>query len=268
MGRLSERVVLITGAAGAIGAAIARSCAAEKAKLVLCDINQEAGDILLEEIRGLGVEASYHSLNVANEQEWKQVVDAVSDQYGGIDVLVNNAGVTLVRPIEETSVQEIDWVMKINVHGPFLGIKHATASLKARSEEYDRSSSIVNISSIFSVRGFPFGTVYSMSKGALRSLTRSAALEFANQRTRIRVNTVLAGVVDTPLLEQELKTLADFELMGAKSIVQVRALVRSRIPLDRFAQPADVAKQVTYLASDDSEYVTGSEFTVDGGALA
>jgi len=268
MADLTDRIVMITGAAGAIGKAIARRACQHGAYVVLADIHEDSGAEVVAEIEALGGRGEYHVLNVASEPDWQAVLGSVAEAHGGLDVLVNNAGVTLVRPIEETSVQELEWVMRINVHGAFLGLKNAVPLMRARIDATGRSGSVVNIASVFAKRGFPFGVAYSMSKGALRMLTRSAAMEFANRRIDVRVNSVLPGVIDTPFLEQEMKSLADFELMGANSLVQVRALLRSRIPMERFGDPDDVARIVTFLASDEASYVTGSEYVVDGGATA
>lgn len=259
---------MITGAAGAIGQAIARRAVRHGAHVVLADIHADSAGDVLGRIEAEGGTGEYHVLNVASESDWQAVLGQVRETHGGLDVLINNAGVTLVRPLEETSVQEFEWVMRINVQGAFLGLKTAVPLLDARSRDADRAASVVNIASLFAQRGFPFGVAYSMSKAAVRMLTRSAAMEFANRKLNIRVNTVLPGVMDTPFLEQEMRSLADFELLGAKSLDEVREVLRSRIPLERFGAPDDVAGVVMFLAGDDSGYVTGSEYTVDGGATA
>ena len=265
---LTGRTALITGAAGAIGRATALRLARAGARLMLADINDEAGEEAAATVREAGFEAIYRHLNVAQEADWADACMQLEADFGGLDILVNNAGVNLIRPLEETSMQELDWVMRINVHGAFLGVKSTQPLLAARAVARGASSSIINIASVFAERGFPYGVAYSMSKGALRMLTRSAAMEFANRRIDIRCNTVMPGVVDTPHLEQELKSLADFELMGAGSIPQVRAMLRSRIPLERFAKPEEIAGVVAFLASDEAGYITGGEYVVDGGAMA
>lgn len=265
---LRGRTALITGAAGAIGRATAMRLGRAGARVILADINEEGGAEVVAAVRSSGVDASFVKLNVAKENDWLEVGQALVDDHGGLDILVNNAGVTLIRPLEETSMQELEWVMRINVQGAFLGVKTMQKLLAARAQARGAASSIINIASVFAERGFPFGVAYSMSKGALRMLTRSAAMEFANRRINIRCNTVMPGVVDTPHLEQELKSLADFELMGAGSIVQVRAMLRSRIPMERFGGADEVAAVVAFLAGDEAGYITGAEYLVDGGAMA
>lgn len=259
---------MVTGAAGAIGRATALRLGHAGARVVLADINEDGGAEVVSGVREAGVDASFVKLNVAKESDWVTVGEYLDETFGGLDILVNNAGVTLIRPLEETTMQELEWVMRINVQGAFLGVKTMQKMLAARAEARGAASSIINIASVFAERGFPFGVAYSMSKGALRMLTRSAAMEFANRRINIRCNTVMPGVVDTPHLEQELKSLADFELMGAGSIVQVRAMLRSRIPMERFAGADEVASVVAFLVSDEAGYITGAEYLVDGGAMA
>lgn len=247
--RLTGKVALITGAASGQGKAEAELFAREGATVVITDVAIDALRAVAEGLDG-GVERhAYFSHDVRSEDSWQGIVEAVIERFGRIDVLVNNAGVYSPSGIVETSVDDWDRVMNINARGVFLGMKAVLPSMQAAGV-----GSIVNISSTAGVVGEP-GAAYSSSKGAVRTLTKHAAVEHAKQG--IRVNSVHPGTIVTPMVADLLNDPAAHA-----------ALVRATPLPPHFGQPEDVALGVLYLASDESRFVTGSELVIDGGFLA
>ena len=218
---------------------------AEGASVVITDVLDDAGRAMAA---GLGSACTFLHHDVTSEAEWDGVVKAVVDRHGRIDVLVNNAGIFRPTPLLTASYDDYLTIININQHGVFLGLK-AVAPVMVEQ----KSGSIINISSIAGLAGSPGFLAYGTSKWAVRGMTKSAAKELA--AFGIRVNSVHPGIIDTPML-------STFDELG------VREQVRARIPNGREASADDVAKLVLYLASDDSEYSTGSEFVVDGGWMA
>jgi NAD(P)-dependent dehydrogenase (short-subunit alcohol dehydrogenase family) len=256
MERLAGRVALITGAASGIGKATAERLAAEGAAVVITDIDDGGGKAVAVELGGLGRPAAYLHLDVGSEQEWQRAVEGAVEQFGRLDVLVNNAGVRgEPEPIEETSLADWDRSIAILQTGVFLGMKWAAPALLESGH-----ASVVNISSIFGASG-GFGTspAYHAAKGAVRVLTKTAALRWAKRG--IRVNSVHPGFIDTPLLHPD----ASCEPSGSAKFHQA---ILDVTPLGRLGRPEEVAAGVAYLASDEAAFVTGSELYIDGGYMA
>jgi 3alpha(or 20beta)-hydroxysteroid dehydrogenase len=247
VGRLDGKVAIISGGARGQGAAEARLFAAEGAKVVIGDILDEDGELVAKSI---GAAASYRHLDVTDEAQWAELVAHAVATFDRLDVLVNNAGIFRYSPIESTSVDAYMEVIRINQLGPFLGMKAA-----ARTMADSGGGSIINISSIAGLAGSPGTLAYSASKFAVRGMTKVAALELAP--LGIRVNSIHPGVIDTPML-------ADLRIAEEP----VKAAIGSRIPLRQVAQAEQVARMALFLASDDSDHSTGSEFVVDGGITA
>ncbi|CAM3812534.1 glucose 1-dehydrogenase [Rheinheimera salexigens] len=243
MTRLAGKVVIITGAAQGMGEAHARLFIAEGAKVVLTDLNQQKGQALAAE---LGEMAFFIQQNVTNEQDWLNVIAGTEQKFGPVNVLVNNAGITMAKSILETSLEDYRRIVDINQVSVFLGMKSVIASMKKAG-----GGSIVNISSINGIVGGAIG--YTDSKFAVTGMTKAAALECA--AFGIRVNSVHPGVIETPMI------------MQADTKAAVEAFAKT-IPLKRLAKSEEVSNIVLYLASDDSSYSTGSEFVVDGGLTA
>ena len=241
--RLAGKRALITGAASGMGAAHARAFIAEGATVLLADINDEAGRALAAE---LGDRASYAHLNVADAGDWDAAVAQAVAEFGGLDVLVNNAGIHDDAPLEDTTLESWNQVMDINLTGAFLGMRAAVRELKKSG-----ASSIVNVSSTAGLEGYPNRHAYCASKWGLRGLTKSAALELAD--FGIRVNSVHPGAVATALT-QALRPLTEEDLAGNS--------------LERFARPEEVSGLILFLASDESSFCTGGEYAVDGGISA
>ena len=246
MGRLEGKVALITGGARGQGAEEGRLFAAEGATVVLTDVLDDEGAATAAAI---GTAASYRHLDVRSESEWEAVVDAVVAEHGRLDVLVNNAGIDLVRKLDATTLEEFERVVSINLTGTFLGMRTAARAMTKTGN----GGSIVNISSVAGLQAVANHGAYSSTKFAVTGLTRTAALEWG--RHGIRVNSVHPGLIETPMTAG----------MRAFTDATVRAKAERNIPLGRMGQSADIANMVLFLASDDSSYCTGQAFVVDGG---
>ncbi|WP_430593289.1 SDR family NAD(P)-dependent oxidoreductase [Humidisolicoccus flavus] len=245
MTRFEGKVALITGGASGIGRATATRFAAEGGFAVIADVQEEKANAVVAEIEAAGGTASAVLLDVTSEEAWESAVAAVVAEHGKIDVLVNNAGIGDVAPIEETSYETYAKVVAVTQTSVFLGTKAAAAALKASG-----NGSVVNVSSMFGIiGGFGGGPGYAAAKGAVRTLTKNTALGWAT--SGIRVNSVHPGFIDTPILGET-----------------DRAGLISTTPMDRLGKPEEVASVILFLASDDSSFMTGSELVVDGGYIA
>lgn len=250
-GRLDGKVALITGSARGMGASIARLFAEEGARVVLSDILEAPLKALELELSGRGYEVLAQRHDVIDEASWEQIVQATETRFGRLDVLVNNAGVLDTAGVEASSLEAWERVVAVNQTGVWLGMKVAIPALRRSG-----GGSIVNTSSIYGLVGSGGSAAYHASKGAVRLLTKTAALEYAPDG--IRVNSVHPGYVNTPMIEQALP----------EANVSMLKLLGEQVPLGRLAEPEDIARGVLYLASDESSYVTGSELVIDGGVTA
>ncbi len=243
MERLEGKVAIITGAAQGMGASHAKKFIDEGAKVVITDLNVEKGEALAKE---LGDNALFVKQNVTNAEDWEKVVAETEKAFGPVNVLVNNAGITLAKSILETTEEEYRRIVDINQVSVFLGMKTVIPSMQKAG-----SGSIVNISSMNGLVGGAIG--YTDTKFAVRGMTKAAALECAHYG--IRVNSVHPGVIATPMVVQE----------GMKETIEEFS---KSIPMKRVAQSEEVSNMVLFLASDEASYSTGSEFIVDGGLTA
>ena len=252
MSRLEGKVALITGAASGMGAVEARLFAEHGAAVVLADVQDEAGKAIARAIGKLGGSAEYVHLDVSDEAQWVETISRIQDRYGRLDVLVNNAGVYSGKSglVEDYTDRDWEWVVAVNATGVFLGTKHGSEAMRLTGIQ----GSIVNVSSIYGLIGAPTEAPYPASKGAVRSFTKAAAVQLAPEG--IRVNSVHPGFIDTPQSEE----LMDDPVERAKLV--------DRTPIGRIGTSEDVAWGVLYLASDESSYVTGAEFVIDGGITA
>lgn len=243
MNRLSEKVVIITGAAQGMGETHARLFLEEGAKVVLTDLNEEKGQALVDE---LGENAIFVKQNVASEEDWSNVIEKAEEAFGPVNVLVNNAGITMAKNMMDITLEDYRRIVDINQVSVFLGMKAVVPSMKKAG-----GGSIVNISSM---NGLVAGAVaYTDTKFAVRGMTKAAAINLAPMG--IRVNSVHPGVIATPMVVQE----------DTKAAVEAFS---KQIPLKRVAEPKEVSYMVLFLASDESSYSTGSEFVIDGGITA
>ncbi len=250
MGRLDGKVALISGGARGQGAEEARLMAEEGAKVVFGDILDEEGKQVEAEIAEAGHDATYVHLDVTRESEWASAVETAVGKYGGLHVLVNNAGILIRKSIEETSEEEWDRIMAVNVKGVFLGTKHAIPAMRNSG-----GGSIVNISSTAGIVGSLEGSPsYTATKGAVRLFTKSTAIQHA--KDGIRCNSVHPGPIDTEMIRD---TTTDPDRWAARM---------RRLPMGRVGTTADIAYGVLYLSSDEASFVTGTELVIDGGTTA
>lgn len=249
MGRLDNKVAIITGAAGGMGLADALLFAKEGAKVVITDIQEEKILAAAEEINQNGGEALGVVHNVTSEEDWKRVVEEAIAKFGKIDILVNNAGISSPTPMMDTTVELWNKVMDINIKSVFLGQKYVIPHMIEGG-----GGSIVNISSIAGLTGGNGAGPYTASKGAVRMLTKATAVDFAKHN--IRANSVHPGIIQTPMTEDLMKD------------EKMKAWFNSVTPLPRLGLAEDIAAGVLFLASDESSYITGIELPIDGGYTA
>ena len=248
MARLDGKVAIISGGSKGQGAAEAKLFAEEGAKVVITDILDEEGKALESEIVASGGIASFFHVDVTRSSDWNDVVSFTQEAYGEINILVNNAGILSRHGVVETTVEEWDRVNDINSKGVFLGTKAVIPAMRSAG-----GGSIVNISSVAALIGIS-PAAYTASKGSVRLLTKSTAVQYGPEG--IRCNSVHPGWVETDMIKE---ALSDSDIR--KERLQV-------VPLQMFGSVMDVAYGVLYLASDESRYVTGSELVIDGGVIA
>jgi len=251
MRRLENKIAIITGAAGGIGASAAKIFAKEGARILITDIQEEKLKAITDEITKNGGVATYMIQDVSSESGWKSVVDRTIELYGNIDILVNNAGVSgnIVSTFEERTVEEFHRIISINLLSQFLGVKAVIPYMKEK-----RQGSIVNVSSIGGIIGSANATAYTASKGGIRSYSKGAAAELAP--FNIRVNSVHPGYIATPMTK-DLPDADEFEKIAVGAT-----------PLGREGTSDEVAYGLLYLASSEASFITGTELIIDGGATA
>lgn len=248
--RLHNKVAIITGGSSGIGESSARLFAEEGAKIVLADINKEKGENVVKEINKKGVKALFVETDISKENQVKKMVAETIKYFEKIDVLFNNAGIAKMSPVDELEEKEWDLVMNINLKGTYLCSKHVIPYMKKQ-----KKGSIINNASVAGVVGFPGAAAYCASKAGIRSLTRNMALDYAP--FGIRVNDLCPGVIETPMTRDE-------EVSGKNGLSQMSHLH----PLGRVGRPEEVSFLAVFLASDESSFITGSSFMVDGGYTA
>ncbi|RKR75920.1 SDR family NAD(P)-dependent oxidoreductase [Frondihabitans australicus] len=244
MSRFTGKTAIVTGGASGIGRATSLRIASEGGNVVIADVQQELGEKVAADIAATGGSAHFVHLDVTDAGAWDAAVATTVSAFGGLDVLVNNAGIGDNALIEDTSIETYDKVTAVTQKSVFLGMKAASAALK------NGGGAVVNISSIFGISGgFGVSPAYHAAKGAVRILTKNTALAWAKEG--VRVNSVHPGFIDTPIL-------GDTDRSG----------MIATTPMGRLGQPDDVAAVITFLASDDAAFVTGAEYVVDGGFTA
>ncbi|MDR3225624.1 MAG: SDR family oxidoreductase [Clostridiales Family XIII bacterium] len=257
MGRLDGKVALISGGAMGIGEADAALFAREGAKVAIGDIDEAAGAETAARLRAEGLDALFVKLDISSEPDWISAIETVIGHFGKLNIVVNNAGVSLGKDIEDTTLDDWNFIMGINATGVFLGTKYAIKYMKDNGE----NNAIVNRSSIDGQIAEAGLFAYCASKGAVTILTKSAALACGEKHYKIRVNSVHPGYVHTALTEKE---AADSGMTPDAYFAKVGA----QHPIGYIGKPADIAYADLYLASDESLFVTGSELTIDGGWTA
>jgi len=255
--KLAGKVALVTGAASGIGFATAELFAREGATVILGDIQDANGEAAAKRIGG-----HYLHQDAASEEEWIAVLKTIRERHGRLDILVNNAGMAIGGDITELGLADWRRQQALNVEGVFLGIKHALPLLRENG-----GGAIVNVASTVALTGSGNLVSYAATKGAVRSLTRSVALQCAAKKDGVRVNAVCPGIIDTPIYSQfegTPKTNAD----GSKPLARDPEALSARfVPMGVPGSPYDIAAGILYLASDDARYVTGTELVIDGGLI-
>lgn len=257
MCRLKNKVSIITGGSTGIGEETARLFAKEGSKVVIADIDDTNGNRVAININENGGEAIFLKLDVTEEKNWIEVIQKVVEYYGKLTVLVNNAGISLAKDVEETSIEDWNRVMSVNATGVYLGIKQAIMAMKNNGE----SCSIINRSSIDGQVAEAGLFAYCASKGAVTVLTKSAALSCAKKGYKIRVNSVHPGYIHTKLVEKEAEEYG-------YALNEYLAKMGKLHPIGFIGEPIDIAYIDVFLASDESRWITGSEFVADGGYTA
>lgn len=263
---LRGKVALVTGAGSGIGARTAEALAAEGA-IVVATARTDAPCLdVVEGIRNSGGVAHFRHLDAGCEDDWKAVMDAVRRDFGGLDVLVNNAAIEFVRPLAALTLEDWHVVCRNNLDSVFLGTKYGIHAMTAGSSTRPQGGSIVNVSSVLGLVGAGFQSAYCMTKGGIRLFTKAVAHECGLLRNGVRVNSVHPGGIGTPMLE---KMLGEVTAAGmAPTSDAMRALLVGLHPIGRLGEPEEVARVIVFLASDDSSFVTGAELVVDGGFTA
>lgn len=258
MGRVEGKVAVISGGASGLGEASAKLLAREGATVVITDLNDSAGNQIVDDIRSGGGEALFIHHDVTTEQEWEDVYTTVVEKYGRVDVLVNSAGLGIGGAPEDQTVEDWRKLMAVNLDAIFLGTKHAIRTMKEHKPLTD--GSIINLSSIEGIVGDPNLGAYNASKGGVRLYTKSVALYCGKNRLGIRANSIHPGYIWTPMVQNYLASVGDIE-EGRKALDAMH-------PIGHVGEPDDIAYGVLYLASDESKFVTGSELVIDGGYTA
>ncbi|MFO1084659.1 MAG: SDR family oxidoreductase [Reyranellaceae bacterium] len=266
MNRLDGKVALVSGAARGIGAATARLMAKAGAKVLIGDILEAPARTTVAGIRSAGGEADYVHLDVSGEASWRDAVAYAEREFGGLDILVNNAGLFLGKGCEEATLEEWRRLCAVNLTGVFLGTRAALPSLRERGKTSPQGSAIVNLSSMAGIVGAAIDPLYSLTKGGVALFTKSTALEFAQKKYRVRVNSIHPGVIETDMGDQVFSSAA--RGAGTNNLELVRGFLVQSHPIGRLGTATDIAKGIVFLASDDAGFMTGSGLVVDGGFTA
>ncbi|MDI3263118.1 MAG: glucose 1-dehydrogenase [Fulvimonas sp.] len=249
MQRVKDKVILVTGAAMGMGQSHSELLAAEGARVFVADLNAALGEAVAEGIRQRGGQAEFLKLDVTAEADWNAAVARIIERAGRIDVLVNNAGILISKPVQDTTNEDWDRIFAVNVRGTFLGTRAVIPHMRQAGR-----GNIINISSIYGLVGAPNACAYEASKGAVRLFTKACAADLAP--FGIRVNSIHPGVIETPMTREALADKAHLEQLLGPTL------------LKRPAKPIEVSQAVLFLASDESSFVHGAELVVDGGYTA
>jgi len=246
-GRLAGKVALVSGGASGIGAAHVRVFAAEGAKVVAGDLQEDKGRAVVEEVKKSGGEAVFVRLDVSKEEDWAKAVQEAVSRFGKLTTLINNAGIYWPQGIEAETLDGWNKMVAVNQTGVWLGMKAAVPVMRSAG-----GGAIVNISSLYGLIGSPSSITYHATKGAVRLMTKAAALEYARQG--IRANSIHPGQIDTPIL--------------AGLTPEQNEQIKAATPVGRMGRPEEIAYGSLYLCSDEAAFVTGAELVIDGGWFA
>lgn len=246
MGRVKGKVALVTGGGSGLGAEDCAVLAREGATVVVTDVALAAAEAVAGKI---GAGAIAMALDVADEAQWIATINAIEAKFGRLDILVNNAGVVLSADVEETTLDQFRWVNAIMTDGVFLGCKYAIPLMNKGD-----GGSIINMSSVGALLGYPIFFAYSAAKGAVRSMTKSIAVMCQEKGYKIRCNSVHPGAIETPMVQQ-----------AEGRIGQEHAIPDGMLPYGSAGHPKDVAAMILFLASDESRFINGAEMVIDNG---
>ncbi|MEM7217219.1 MAG: glucose 1-dehydrogenase [Pseudomonadota bacterium] len=265
-GRVANKIAIVTGAASGIGQACALRLGQEGAFVLATDIDPAGAEATAGLIAAAGGQASAHAHDVAEESAWQTLVGEAVAAHGGLDVLVNNAGIAIGGSIIEMSL--VDWrrQQSINLDGVFLGVKHALPAMTDSG-----GGSIINISSVAGIKGAANLAAYNATKGGVRLFTKGVAIEAARKGWNVRVNSVHPGIIRTAIWDKanpEFWAEMEDEDAGGANRIELEEMAAVQAPLGRVGDPGDIAGGVLFLASDDSSYMTGTELIIDGGICA
>lgn len=249
MKRVQDKIILVTGGAMGMGKSHSELLASQGAWVFVADMDVARGEATVDGIRKNGGKADFLCLNVTQEEDWNTALNQIMKRAGRIDVLINNAGILVLKPVQDTSNEEWDRIFNVNVRGVFLGTRAVIPLMRKNG-----GGNIINISSIYGLVGAPGASAYEASKGAVRLFTKSCAVDLAP--FNIRVNSVHPGVIETEMTKDLLADPA------------IRTALLGPTLLGRPAQPIEVSQAVLFLASDESSFVHGAELVVDGGYTA
>jgi NAD(P)-dependent dehydrogenase (short-subunit alcohol dehydrogenase family) len=256
-GRVQGKVALVTGGASGIGRGCAETLAAEGATAVITDLQDDKGAGVVAAIAKAGGKAWYLHHDVTDEAAWESVIGEVKSREGRLDILVNNAGIGLGGSILEMTLTDWRRQTAVNLDGVFLGVKHAIPLMRVSGD----GGSIINMSSVAGLKGAATLAGYCATKGGVRLFTKAVAMECANAKDGIRVNSVHPGIIETPIWLSILNPANP----GANAPPDLDAISTMAVPLGVKGYPQDIANGVLWLASDESRYVTGAELVIDGG---
>ena len=259
MGRLANRVALVSGGASGIGKASAVRLAEEGAKVVVADIDAELGQQTVGAIQDNSGTATFMRLDVTNESQWQECVAATVDVYGGLNILVNNAGIAVGGSILTMTLEDWQRQQAINLDGVFLGVKYAIPAMIESG-----NGSVINISSVAGIKGSANLAAYNATKGGVRLFTKGVARECSASRWPVRVNSVHPGVIETPIWDKMNPEL----LEAGMNTMDLESMAEQVVPTGQLGKPLDIANGVVFLASDESSYMTGTELIIDGGLCA
>ena len=264
MSELKGKTAFISGGSRGIGASIASLFLDEGANVLITDILEEEGIRTVENLSGKKGDISFISHDVTDEDSWKEAVSYCINEFGGLNILVNNAGIYSSSTVEETSIEEWKKMFTVNVEGVFLGTKSVLEEMKRSSLDND-SGSIVNLSSIAGLVGSAGHGAYTASKGAVKLFTKSCAIEFADLDYNIRVNSIHPGVIETKMGAQVVSNVSENLELGNNEAKEMTALMH---PVKRMGVPEEIAQLALFLASNRSSFITGAEMVIDGGFTA
>ena len=254
-GRVSGHIAIVTGAAAGIGRASALRLAQEGALVCLSDIDESGVEKGAAEIRTCGGDAISLVHDVAEEADWRRVIDVTVERFGGLNILVNNAGIAFASSLEDTTTEQWHRIMAVNVDSVFFGCKAALPAMRASG-----GGAIVNMSSVLGLVGSPVQAAYNATKGAVHLFTKGIALECAEAGWNIRVNSVHPAYIGTPMVERYAESWGSLE-SGLAALGKLH-------PAGRVGEVEEVANAILYLASDEAKFVTGTELVIDGGYTA